>query len=142
MELKAELYRNNAARWERRAENERGRNARKWQLTVARAYRILATEAENAVQEVTAAKPAFSWSCWFAPNKEQLETAERRLLDGCCIIAEQRAKIGRLKDQGNITAEAEKTLRLLEECLAKFENQLDLLQLRTGPSSSIAGFIF
>ena len=57
MELKAELYRDNAARWERRAEYERGRNARKWQLTVARAYRILATEAEKAVQEVTAAQP-------------------------------------------------------------------------------------
>ncbi len=129
MEPKAELYRARAARWEQRATNERGKNARKWQLTVARAYGVLATEAEAAVQQ-------------FAPNKEQLETAERRLLDGCCIIAEQRAKIGRLNDQGNITAEAEKTLRLLEECLANFENQLDLLQLRMGSSSSIAGFIF
>jgi hypothetical protein len=129
MEPKGELYRAKAARWEQRAKNERGKNARKWQLTVARAYRVLATESETAVQQ-------------FAPNKEQLETAERRLLDGCRIVAEQRAKIGRLKNQGNITAEAEKTLRLLEECLASFENQLELLQLRVGPSSSIAGFIF
>ena len=129
MEPKAELYRARAARWEQRATNERGKNARKWQLTVARAYGVLATEAEAAVQQ-------------FAPNEEQLETAERYLLDGCHIVAEQRAKIGRLKDQRYITAEAEKTLRLLEECLAKFENQLELLQLRTGPSSSIAGFIF
>jgi hypothetical protein len=90
---------------------------------------VLATETETSVQQ-------------FAPNKEQLETAERRLLDGCRIVAEQRAKIGRLKDHGNIATEAEKTLRLLEECLANFENQLELLQLRMAPSSSIAGFIF
>jgi hypothetical protein len=126
MEPKAELYRARAARWERRAKNERGRNARKWQLTVAGAYRVLATEAETAVQQ-------------FAPNKEQLETAERRLLDGCRIVAEQRAKVGRLKDKGNNTAEAEKTLRLLEECLANFEIRLKLLQL---PSNPVAGFMF
>jgi hypothetical protein len=131
MEPKVELYRAKAVRLEQRAKNERGKNARKWQLTVARAYRVLATEAETAVQQ-------------FAPNpnKEQLETAERRLLDGCRIVAQQRAKVGRLKDQGNITAEAEKTLRTLEECLANFENQLELLQLQMAPSSSIAGFIF
>ena len=129
MEPKAELYRAKAARWEQRAKNERRKNARKWQLTVARAYQVLATEMETSVQQ-------------FAPNKEQLKTAERRLLDGYRIVAEQRAKVGRLKDQGNITSEAEKTLRLLEECLANFENQLDLFQLRMAPSSSIAGFIF
>jgi hypothetical protein len=128
MEPKAELYRAKAARWEQRAKNERGKNARKWQLTVARAYAVLATEAETAAQQ-------------FAPNKEQLETDERRLLDGCRIVAEQRAKIGRLKDQG-ITTEAEKTLRLLEECLVNFENQLELLRLQMAPSSLIAGFIF
>ena len=139
MELKAELYRDNAARWERRAENERGRNARKWQLTVARAYRILATEAENAVQEVTAAKPAFSWSCWFAPNKEQLETAEWCVKDGFRIVDEQCDQVGQLKDQGHNSAEAEKTLKLLEQCLTKLENQLKLLQL---PSNPIPGFIF
>jgi len=139
MELKAELYRDNAARWERRAENERGRNARKWQLTVARAYRIMATEAENAVQEVTAAKPAFSWSCWFAPNKEQLETAERCVLDGFRIVAEQCGQVAQLKEQGHNSAEAEKTLKLLEQCLTKLENQLKLLQL---PSNPIPGFIF
>ena len=129
MEPKAELYRAKAARWEQRAKNERRKNARKWQLTVARAYQVLATEMETSVQQ-------------FAPNKEQLKTAERRLLDGYRIVAEQRAKVGRLKDQGNITSEAEKTLRLLEECLANFENQLDLFQLRMAPSSSISGFIF
>ena len=139
MELKAELYRDNAARWERRAENERGQNARKWQLTVARAYRILATEAQSAVQQVTVAKPAFSWSCWFAPNNDRLETAERYLLDGCRIVAEQRGKVSQLKDQGHHSAEAEKTLKLLEECLTQFENQLKLLQL---PSNPTAGFIF
>jgi hypothetical protein len=62
-------------------------------------------------------------------------------LDGRRIVAEQRAKIGRLKDQGIIT-EAEKTIRLLEECLANFENQLQLLRLQMAPSSLIAGFIF
>ena len=131
MELKAELYRDNAARWERRAENERGQNARKWQLTVARAYRVLATEAENAVQQVTDPKThaTFSWGCSFAPNKEQLETAERYVLDGCRIVTEQRAMVGRLQDRAHNTAEAEKTLRLLQECLANFENQLKLLQL-------------
>ena len=139
MELKAELYRDNAARWERRAENERGRNARKWQLTVARAYRILATEAENAVQEVTAAKPAFSWSCWFAPNKEQLETAEWCVKDGFRIVAEQCGQVAQLKEQGHNSAEAEKTLKLLEQCLTKLENELKLLQL---PSNPIPGFIF
>jgi len=56
-------------------------------------------------------------------------------------IAEQSAKIGRLKDQG-ITTEAEKTIRLLEECLANFENQLQLLWLEMALSSLIAGFIF
>ncbi len=139
MELKAELYRDSAARWERRAENERGRNARKWQLTVARAYRILATEAENAVQEVTAAKPAFSWSCWFAPNKKQLETAERCVLDGFRIVAEQCGQVAQLKEQGHNSAEAEKTLKLLEQCLTKLENELKLLQLSSNP---IPGFIF
>ena len=139
MELKAELYRDNAARWERRAENERGRNARKWQLTVARAYRILATEAENAVQEVTAAQPAFSWSCWFAPNKEQFETAQGYVLDGFRIVAEHWDKISQLKDQGHNSADAERTVKLFEECLAKLENELKLLQLASG---SIPGFMF
>ena len=86
MEPKAELYRAKAARWEQRAKNERRKNARKWQLTVARAYQVLATETETSVQQ-------------FAPNKEQLKTAERRLLDGYRIVAEQRAKVGRLKDR-------------------------------------------
>jgi hypothetical protein len=139
MELKAELYRNNAARWERRAENERGRNARKWQLTVARAYQILATEVENGVQEVTAAQPVFSWSCWFAPNKEQFETAQRYVLDGFRIVAEHWSKINQLKDQGHNSAEAERTVKLFEECLAKLENELKLLQLASG---SIPGFMF
>jgi hypothetical protein len=139
MELKAELYRDNAARWERRAENERGQNARKWQLTVARVYGILATEAESAVQHVTAAKPVFSRSCWFAPNSERLETAERYVLDGCRIVTEQRGKVSQLKDQGHHSAEAEKTLKLLEKCLMQFENQLKLLQL---PSNPTTGFIF
>ena len=139
MEPKAELYRDNAARWERRAENERGRNARKWQLTVARVYRILATEAKNAVQKVTVAKPEFSWSCWFAPNKEQLETAERCVLDGFRIVAEQCGQVGQQKDKGHNSAEAEKTLKLLEQCLTKLENQLKLLQ---PPSNPIPGFIF
>lgn len=103
--------------------------AREWQMTIAGVYRVLATEAETVVQQ-------------FASNKEQLESAECRFLDGCRIVAEQRAKVGRLKDQKYITAEAEKILRLLEECLAKFENQLELLQLRMGPSSSIPGFSF
>jgi hypothetical protein len=129
MEPKAELYRAKAARWEQRAKNEPRKNARKWQLTVARAYRVLATETETSVQQ-------------FAPNNEQLKTAERRLLDGYRVVAEQRAKVGRLKDHGSITTEAEKTLRLLEECLANFENQLELFQLRMAPSSSISGFIF
>ena len=139
MERKAELYGDNAARWEQRAENERGRNARKWQLTVARVYRILATEAENAVQKVTVAKPEFSWSCWFAPNEEQLETAERQVLDGFRIVAEQCGQVSRLKDQGHNSAEAEKTLKLLEECLTRLENQLKLLQLLANP---IPGFMF
>jgi hypothetical protein len=129
METKAEFYRARTTLYEDRAKNERHRSARERQMTIAGVYRVLATEAETAVQQ-------------FASNKEQLETAERRFLDGCRIVAEQRAKVGRLKDQRYITAEAEKTLRLLEECLAKFENQLELLQLRMGPSSSIAGFIF
>ena len=129
METKAERYRARTALYEDRAKNERHRSAREWQMTVAGVYRVLATEAETAVQK-------------FASDKEQLETTERRFLDSYRIVAEQRAKVGRLKDQRYITAEAEKTLKLLEECLAKFENQLELLQLRMGPSSSIAGFIF
>ena len=129
METKAEFFRARTALYEDRAKNERHGRAREWQMTMASVYRVLATEAETAVEQ-------------FALNKEQLETTECRLLDGCRIVAEQRAKVGRLKHQRYITAEAEKTLRLLEECLAKFENQLELLQLRTGPSSSIAGFIF
>ena len=139
MELKAELYRNNAARWEQRAEYERGRNARKWQLTIARAYRILATEVEKAVQEVTAAQPPFSWSCWFAPNKEQFETAQGYVLDGFRIVAEHWDKISQLKDQGHNSAEAERTVKLFEECLAKLENELKLLQLASG---SMPGFMF
>ena len=141
METKAELYRDKAARWEWRAKNERGKNARGWQLTVARAYRVLATEAEKTVQQVTDPKTHATspWDCWFAPNKEQLETAERYVLDGCRIVGEQRGKVSQLKDRGQNSAEAEKTLRLLEECLAKFENQLKLLQL---PSNPIAGFMF
>ena len=52
-------------------------------MTMASVYRVLATEAETAVEQ-------------FALNKEQLETTECRLLDGCRIVAEQRAKVGRL----------------------------------------------
>ena len=81
----------------------------------------------------------FSWSCWFAPNKEQLETAERDLSDGLRIVAEQRGQVRQLKDQGHNPAEAEKTLKLVQECLTKLENQFTLLQ---PPSNPIAGFIF
>ena len=49
------------------------------------------------------------------------------------------AEVGQLKDQGYNSAEAEKTLKLLEQCLTKIENQLKLLQL---PSNPIPGFIF
>jgi hypothetical protein len=97
---------------------------------------VLATETESAIQ---VPEPKFSWSCWFAPNKDRLETAEQDVLDSRRIVAEQRGKISQLKDQGHNSAEAEKTLNLLQECLTKFENQLELLQL---PSNPIQGFMF
>jgi hypothetical protein len=92
---------------------------------------------ETAVQEVTVAKPAVSWIGWSAPDKEQLETAER--YDGFRIVAEQCGKVSQLKDPGHNSAEAEKTLKLLGECLTKLENQLKLLHL---PSNAIPGFMF
>jgi hypothetical protein len=53
MGAKADLYRAKAACCEERAKNERHKNAREWQLTLARVYQVLAIEAENAAQQLT-----------------------------------------------------------------------------------------
>jgi hypothetical protein len=59
---KAERYRAKAAYCEERAKNERHKSAREWQLTFARVYRVLATEAEN--QDATSC--ALAYRCyWF-----------------------------------------------------------------------------
>ena len=59
---KAELYRAKAAHYQERAKSESRKSAREWQLTLARVYQVLASEAESAAQP-----PAvdYYWSCWF-----------------------------------------------------------------------------
>jgi hypothetical protein len=46
-ETKADIYRAKAARCQERAQNNRDKAVREWQLTLARAYEVLAVEAEN-----------------------------------------------------------------------------------------------
>jgi hypothetical protein len=61
MNVKADLYRANAARCEKRAKNERHKNTREWQLTFARVYQVLATEAENGARDPTSCPLAYQW---------------------------------------------------------------------------------
>jgi hypothetical protein len=69
MGAKADLYRAKAACCEERAKNERHKNAREWQLTLARVYQVLAIEAENAAQQLTQSErwPFSYWSHWLVP---------------------------------------------------------------------------
>jgi hypothetical protein len=69
MEMKADLYRAKAARCEVRAKNKRHKNARERQLTLARVYQVLATEAEIAVQQGTQSDscPFAYWSNGLVP---------------------------------------------------------------------------
>ena len=64
MESKVDFYQARGARCEERAKNERHKSAREWQLTLARVYQVLATEAESAIQHPVESVDYYYWSCW------------------------------------------------------------------------------
>jgi hypothetical protein len=66
MESKVDLFRAKATRCEERAKNEGHKSAREWQLTLARVYQVLATEAENAAT-LTENCPIAYWDRWLVP---------------------------------------------------------------------------
>jgi hypothetical protein len=68
---------------------------------------------------------------WAFPMEEtDIEAAHRRVTQGRRIVAEQRDKIARLKAQGGDARDAQKQLRLFENALAIFEEDLAALQTR------------
>lgn len=58
----------------------------------------------------------------------ELETATRHVTEGRRIVAEQRARVDRLRATGRDTYGAEQELRLFEDSLAIFEDHLLWLQ--------------